>query len=601
MTEAENKTGVGRVETEILALSLPSGGFRLEDGGVLPEVRVAYERYGDLTDARDNVVFICHALTGDAHVAGENTDAETPIGWWDNMIGPGRGIDTRFYHVICANILGGCKGTTGPSSINPATGKPYGSDFPHISVGDIVDVHRMLLKQLGIERLAVVVGGSFGGMQALEWSIRYPDEVSNAVVVASAAQLSPQALAFDIIGRRAITKDPAWQLGDYYEGPKPDHGLSQARRLAHVTYISHDMMRKKFGRDRRADWVNAEPEASAKAASHFWTSFQVESYLEYQGRKFTKRFDANSYLHITRAMDEYDLAERFGSLDEAFKSVQAKMLIVAMSGDWLFLPEQSMAMAVSLQRLGKRISFCKLDAPHGHDAFLTDVKHLSDVLHAFLPWIGAERPAPVYTVRKSDCDCHNRLQLLSSLIEPGAKNVLDLGCGEGELLSMLSKRGLHAVGVDIGLEPVLKAIANGDNVLLEDIQTALRSLPDGMYDCAVLGETLQVVMHPRLVLKEVLRVAKKAVLSFPNFGYYPIRSQLFLQGRMPKGSDLPFEWYETPNIHLFTLSDFRDLCREDNIRIESVTLSSCRFLARWMLKLGFKNLGAERVVARITK
>ena len=248
-----DKGNVGLVETKNLRLTLPPEGFKLENGGALPELQVAYETYGRLSPAADNAVYICHALTGDAHVAGSHAadDANKP-GWWDAMIGPGKGIDTNRFYVICANILGGCMGTTGPSSINPRTGKPYGSSFPSITIGDIVRTQHLLLRQLGISRLAAVVGGSLGGMQALEWSIRFPQMVEKCVCIASGMNLSAQALAFDIVGRNAITADPAWANGDYYEAvEKPAQGLAQARMIGHITYLSSENMKKKFGREKK--------------------------------------------------------------------------------------------------------------------------------------------------------------------------------------------------------------------------------------------------------------------------------------------------------------------------------------------------------------
>jgi len=380
----EGRTGsVGRVETRIVRLDLPPGGFKLECGKSLPELNVAYETYGALSPNGDNAVFICHALSGDAHAAGFHDESETSRGWWDQMVGPGKGIDTDHYHVICANILGGCKGTTGPCAINPATGKPYGSAFPELTVGDMVNVHCLLLKHLGIQKLAAVVGGSFGGMQALEWAVRYPAMIGHAICIASATRLSTQALAFDIVGREAIVSDPDWQGGDYYDtGRSPGRGLAQARKIGHITYLSQEMMERKFGREKNDPKPDRETD--------FHTDFQVESYLDHQGSKFLERFDANSYLHITKAMDEYDLGERFGSLEKAFAAIQAKVLVVALSSDWLFPAEQSVEIANGLLRANQHVSYCRLQAPHGHDAFLVDVDHLAEVLKAFLPWVQKE-------------------------------------------------------------------------------------------------------------------------------------------------------------------------------------------------------------------
>ena len=555
---------------------------------------VAYERCGALSPSADNIIFICHALTGDAHVAGIRPGEETPSGWWEQMIGPGRGIDTNHYHVICANILGGCKGTTGPSSINPATGKPYGSQFPLITVRDIVHVQYLLLTQLGVQHLAAVVGGSFGGMQALEWAIRYPSFVGRSVVVASATRLNSQALAFDIIGRQAIVQDPAWNQGDYYDSAPPKLGLASARKLAHVTYLSQHLMEDKFGREKRPEWLNADDAFHDESRRCFRTYFQIESYLEYQGSKFVERFDANSYLHITRAMDEYDLNEAFGSLDKALANIESRMLIVSLSGDWLFMPEQSEEIVTALAQKSKRVSYCHLDAPAGHDAFLTHVSDLTRVIRAFLPWVGhpiagpATRPTPEETI-------------IAEFTPPGAR-VLDLGCGSGELLSLLEReRRIVGTGVEIDINHVVQTIDAGHDALLEDIDDGLRMIPPDSYDIAVLSETLQLTLRPREALLKILRIAPEAIVSFPNFGYFPIRARLLLKGRMPKAKALPFEWYDTPNIHLFTLNDFLSLCAKDNITVHHIRCLSQSKVGRFLNMIGHRNLGADRIIAHISR
>ena len=585
------------VETQTLRLDLPAGGLRLEHGGVLPRVDVAYETYGTLSAARDNAIYICHALTGDAHVAGRYSGESAPSGWWHAMVGPGRGIDTRYYFVICANILGGCKGTTGPGSVNPATGAPYGSQFPAITVGDIVEVQHRLVRQLGAQRLAAVIGGSFGGMQALEWAVRFPDAVEHCICIASAASLSSMALAFDIIGRRAILEDPDWRQGDYYRhDTQPVRGLSLARKLAHVTYLSQDLMREKFGRERRETNIPRHPDVETPAARPFLTDFQVESYLEHQGRKFIARFDANAYLHISRAMDEYDLEARFGDLERAFASVKSRFLIVALSGDWLFMPEQSMQMVSALIRKRKRVSYCCLDAPHGHDAFLTQVEHLTEVLRAFLPWVGPTRPAA------SPASVNPEHERLIDAIVPGSR-VLDLGCGDGTLLSLLqTRRGIHGTGVEIDLAEIIQALNAGHDVLQADVDRGLSMFPDNACDVVLLSETLQVMMRPRFVLHEILRVAREALVAFPNFGHWLTRWKLFWEGRMPKADPLPYEWFDTPNIHLFTLRDVVALCRHDDITVRGVTcLPGRRLLSRLLVGLGRCNIGAERVVVHLAR
>lgn len=601
LKDTHTERTVGTVVPQTLKLELPPGGFRLEKGGVLPEIEVTVERCGAITADNDNVVFICHALTGDAHVAGLRPGETDPSGWWEGMIGPGKGIDTRRYQVVCANILGGCKGTTGPSSVNPETGKPYGSAFPKITVGDIVEVHRLCLRQLGITRLAAVMGGSFGGMQVLEWLIRYPGEVDKGIVVASAASLNSQALAFDIVGRHAIVADPNWNAGDYYDRESlPSKGLSSARKLAHITYLSQQLMEAKFGRDKRPEWLTADPDFRNAIDRNFGTFFQVESYLQYQGEKFIQRFDANSYLHITLAMDEYDIEESYGSLDAAFEKIAARVLIVSLSGDWLFMPEQSEELVTALVRQKKQVSYCHLDATAGHDAFLTHIEELKRVVSAFLPAAdGTSRSddAPEGGVIRQWQLRH--YQKVLDLIPPGSR-VLDLGCGNGSLLHILrQRRACSGNGVEIDVNQVITAIGLGCDILLEDIDDGLAMIPDNSFDIVVLSETLQTIKRPRELLQQILRVAREAVISFPNFACLEVRRELLMKGRMPKGKQLPFEWYNTPNIHLFTLKDFRELCRKDNIRILDLNCQGRGFAERALLTLGWKNLGASQVIVRI--
>ncbi len=594
----ENDAGVGVVSTQILQLDLPSEGLRLKSGQHLPAVQVAYEAYGELSEARDNVIFICHALTGDAHVAGKLDSEDGPAGWWDEMIGPGRGIDTDFYHVICANILGGCRGTTGPSSSNPETGQSYGSAFPPLAVEDIVDVHNLLLQQIGIEQVAAVIGGSFGGMQVLDWILRYPERVGRAICIASAESLSAQALAFDIVGRSAIISDPDWKGGDYYgSGATPERGLSLARKVGHITYLSPGMMSDKFGRDRRVDGNSADAEQHGA----FHSNFQVESYLEYQGAKFVQRFDANSYLHITRAMDEYEIAANYGSIEEAFERIQSKVMIVALSEDWLFPPEQSWDIAHALLRKSKAVSYCQLHAPHGHDAFLIDIEHMSEVVRAFLPWVtsgGHIKPKPPTTHRG---DARRReFDMISGMVPQGAR-VLDLGCGGGELLTHLRKeRQTTGMGVDIDIGHLITCVDDGHDMLQVNMDQGLGMIPDNSYDFAVLSQTIQVIHRPLPVLREMLRIAPEAIVSFPNFANWKHRLQLAC-GRMPKGGALPYEWHETPNIHLFTLLDFKDLCRREGFGVRDIICLPENRTHALLIKLGCCNLGADRVLVRVTR
>jgi homoserine O-acetyltransferase len=436
MSDTANKeSSIGFAETHTIKLNLPKEGFKLEKGGVLHEINVSYERYGEINENKDNAVFICHALTGDAHASGASVAGDADDGWWEGMIGPGKGIDTKRHQVICANILGGCKGTTGPASINPATGEAYGSSFPKVAVADIVEVHRIFLRELGITKLAALVGGSFGGMQILEWLIRYSEEIDRAVIIASAASLTTQALAFDIVGRHAITSDPNWNKGDYYNSSMPLAGLSGARKIAHITYLSQQLLSDKFGREKRAEWIDAEPDFHKMLENNFGTYFQIESYLEYQGKKFIQRFDANSYLHITLAMDEYDVAERYKTLENAFEKISSRLLIVSLSGDWLFTREQSANMVEALVKTNKRVSYCHLEGEAGHDAFLTHIADLKRIINAFLvqPKPDEEKMCTRHSVSDEKM---SRYREILNMIPEGSK-VLDLGCGKGSLLNLL--------------------------------------------------------------------------------------------------------------------------------------------------------------------
>jgi len=385
---------VGIVETRFLDLPRP---IALDCGRELFPVRVAYETYGTLSPARDNVILVCHALSGDAHAAGMSPTAPAvsardgfgaddrdgagakALGWWDGMIGPGKAFDTERFFVVSTNLLGGCRGTTGPSSTNPATGRPYGSDFPVITVADMVRVERALLHELGITRLAVVAGGSLGGMQALEWAVRYPDDVDAIVAIASTAALGPQGMAWNAIARSSIAGDPAWQGGHYYgTGAAPNGGMGVARMVGHITYLSAAGLAQKFGRRLQfADdirYVLTEPE------------FAIESYLRHQADSFVKRFDANTYLYMSRALTYFDLARQYGagSLVEAVRPMQARTLLIAFSSDWLYPPAYSDALASALRAAGKEVELHVIEAPYGHDCFLLEEARQIPIVRAFL-------------------------------------------------------------------------------------------------------------------------------------------------------------------------------------------------------------------------
>ena len=585
--------GVGIVERKIRKLTLPEGGLRLAYGGVLKEVEVAYEECGAPLDGT-NAVYICHALTGDAHVAGIKPGEEKPSGWWEGMIGPGRAIDTSRYHVICANVLGGCSGTTGPMSINPDTGKPYGSSFPQYTFDDAVDVFRMLLKELGVKKLAALIGGSYGGLQVVNWMTRYPDEMEKACLIATSAHLNTQAIAFSVMSRTSITDDPKWNGGDYYlegDGKGPKAGLASARQLAHITYLSRELLQQKFERRLQQNFVDAPAEERAERDRLFKTYFQIESYLDYQAMKFVRRFDANSYLHITRSMDLSDPCDAYGSLDAAFARVKARTLVVSYENDILFPAWQSKDIVRSLKNSGKPVSYCHLESGTGHDSFLTDIEHLSKVMGGFL----SERPVKVMKWQE-------RLYAkVVGMVKEGAR-VIDIGCGDGTLLDVLrERRGVKGDGVEIDVERYQEAIADGHDVIWEDVDEGLSVVPDRSYDVAVVSDTLQEVKNPRGLLHEALRIADEAIVTFPNFAAYRIRLTLALKGRLPVSKNLPFEWYDTPNIHCVTLKDFRRLCDKEGIDVLEVRAESRHLVGRVLLALGFANLGASKIVARIAR
>jgi len=346
----------------------------LDCGETISPVEVAYETYGTLNPARSNAVLILHALTGDAHAAGISKETGKP-GWWDNSIGPGKAFDTDKYFVICSNVLGGCRGTTGPSSLNPATGKPYALSFPVITIADMVRLQKKLVDHLGIGRLLAVAGGSMGGMQALEWAAAYPESVAAAIPIATTWRHSAQQIAFNEVGRQAIMADPDWNEGNYYDARPPARGLAVARMVGHITYMSDESMREKFGRRLR----NKD-----KYGFDFSIDFEVESYLRYRGAQFVDRFDANSYLYITKALDYFDLTNGRGSLAEVLEGTRARFLVISFTSDWLYPSYQSLEIVKALRSRNRDVTYCELSSNYGHDAFLVDIGEQTEILRSFL-------------------------------------------------------------------------------------------------------------------------------------------------------------------------------------------------------------------------
>jgi homoserine O-acetyltransferase/O-succinyltransferase len=553
------------------------GPLKLELGGQLHGVNVAYETYGHLNSSKDNAILICHALSGDSHVARHDADDEP--GWWDIAVGPGKPIDTNRYFVICPNALGGCRGTTGPNSLNPATGRRFGAEFPTITAGDIVEMQRVLIDHLGIGRLLAAIGGSMGGHQVLTWATRRPDRVASAVALATSARLTTQALAFDVVGRNAIRRDPNFKHGRYIDhGAAPAVGLALARMLGHITYLSPESMREKFEPNRLQ---------TREFDTEFEKQFSVGSYLAYQGDKFVERFDANSYIKLSLAMDLFDLGKTPEELSSGLSRSECRWLIISFTSDWLFPPEQSQELANSLLGLGKQVSYCNVVSSCGHDAFLLsdDLPVYGELMRAFLNSAGDEQfgetkkeeitqsPASIFGPNGSHRIDYDQIV---QLIQPDS-SVLDLGCGRGSLLAKLRANGnRRLMGLELSETDVLACLRRGLDVVQADLNSGLSAFPEAQFDCIVLSHTLQAVRDVERLIAEMLRVGRRSIVSFPNFAYYKLRRMLNEQGKSPISSGLlSHKWYNTPNIRFFTITDFEEFCRERSIRIhERVALNT---------------------------
>jgi homoserine O-acetyltransferase len=571
-----DKNSVGIVQTQTLRLieqNPPDGGLELICGKKLAPIDVAYETYGRRSDNDDNVILICHALSGNAHVAGYSKPNDKKPGWWDSMVGPGKPIDTDKYFVICSNFLGGCAGTTGPSSVNPTTGRPYGLDFPIITVADMVRVQRLLLDRLGVKQLLAVLGGSIGGMQVLQWAIEYPDFVKAAIPIATTTHLGAQAIAFDAVGRNAILADVNFAAGQYHGTEGPDGGLAIARMIGHITYLSEESMRRKFGRELRS---------ADKYSYDFNSEFAVETYLDYQGQTFVERFDANSYLYISKASDYFDLPREFGSLKQAFANVKSRFLVVSFSSDWLFTPAQSEAMVDALVANGKDVSYCSIESSYGHDAFLLETESLGQLISGFLdatqqPQAARRKFRPADKPHNAELFLHDISQahrarvdyeLIGSLVEPGS-TVLDVGCGDGELLARLTAdKNINGKGIELEQDLIAQCVGRGLSIIQYDIDRGLPSYGNESFDYVILSQTVQTLKNPQKVFKELLRVGRKVIVSFPNFAHWRCRLQMLLAGKAPVTRHLPFSWYDSPNIHWLSLRDFADFCRQLGVRIE---------------------------------
>jgi len=371
--------GIVKKQTYTFAKDKP---MRLDNGESLGPITLAYETYGQLNSEGNNAILICHALSGDSHVAGYYTEADPAPGWWDECVGPGKAFDTDKYFVICSNVIGGCQGSTGPNSVNPDTGKPYGLSFPVITIGDMVRAQRNLIDRLGVKTLLTVAGGSMSGMQVLEWASRYPDRVQSAIPIATTARHSPMLIAFGEVGRQAIYADPNWNSGNYYEGTHPDAGLAVARMVGHITYLSEDSMHEKFGR---------RLQTREHFGYNFETDFAIESYLRYNGQRFTERFDANSFLYVTKALDYFDLANGYEKLSQAFvNSTNLPYLVLSFTSDWLYPAYHAKELVSALTAADCDVTYLNIESTWGHDAFLLEVDTMTRLLSQFLNRISFE-------------------------------------------------------------------------------------------------------------------------------------------------------------------------------------------------------------------
>lgn len=569
MTETQS---IGIVERKFYTFAESPNVLQLDCGASLGPITLAYETYGEMNADKSNVILITHAVSGDANAAGRHSEEDRKPGWWDDMIGPGNAFDTDRFCVICSNVIGGCQGSTGPSSINPETGKSYGLDFPIITVADMVRAQRELIRGLGIEKLLCVAGGSMGGMQVLEWITLYPDIMLSAMIIASTHRSGAQQIAFDAVGRNAIQADPQFRDGQYSDEELPANGLAIARMLAHITYLSEEGMHGKFGR-------NLQSTETFKF--DFENEFAVESYLDYQGSQFVNRFDANTYMYLTKALDYFDISSRYGSLDAAMSQVQCDVLVLSYSSDWLYPPAHSRQIVDSLARQRKNVSYCDIESSYGHDGFLLEVHRMRKIVSGYLKHVGSGSSLRAETVQSLPTREHNSpnhivqgderridYELILDQIEEGTR-VLDIGCGDGDLLChLIDRKNVQGVGLEVDEKQIIHAIENGVSVIHANVNDGLGALPDQSFDYVTFTRTLQMVEKPHEVLLEMLRVGKKCIVTFPNFGYWRARSIMFFTGHSPKTRNLPFDWYESPNRHYFSITDFRRLCDKLGIIVE---------------------------------
>jgi len=553
--------------------------------------------YGALNAAKSNAVLLCHALTGDHFAAGPHPVSGRP-GWWSTLVGPGKPVDTNRYFVICSNVIGGCMGSSGPPETNPATGSAWGLDFPLITIADMVRAQALLIDALGIDQLFAVLGGSMGGMQALQWASAYPERVFAVIPIATAARHSSQNIAFHEVGRQAIMADPNWAGGAYLKtGGNPSRGLAVARMAAHITYLSEAALHRKFGR-------NLQDRAAVTYG--FDADFQVESYLRHQGSTFVDRFDANSYLYITRAMDYFDLAaEHGGQLTNAFRNSPVRFLLLSFTSDWLFPTPEARSIVKALGAASASVSFVEIETDKGHDAFLLEEPELSRIVQGFLDGCAerrglAPRSGATSIDRKGARPRHGiraDLKLIADMIKPGS-SALDVGSGDGALLEYLvHEKNVDGRGLEVDPDGVHLSLAHGLPVIQGDANTDLADYADGSFDYVILSKTLQAMRDPRSVLEHLARIGRHAVVSFENYGHWRTRLLLSLRGRAPVDPERPYRWWESPNIHPCTIADFLDLTKALDIEIEeALVLGPAGRVVRTVYPARSANIFAEQAV-----
>ena len=539
-----------------------NGLFHLSSGEKLDGLKLAYETYGELNKEKSNAILVCHAISGDSHVA--KHEKEDIPGWWDVMVGPGKSIDTSKYFVICSNVIGGCNGSTGPNSLDPKTGKEFGSTFPVINVEDMVNAQRLLIDHFEIDKLLCVTGGSMGGFQSIQWSIQFPEKVKSIIPIATSPRLTNQALAFDIVGRNAIKTDLNFKKGDYYQSDeKPEDGLAIARMLAHITYVSNDSLKRKFDNSRY------DPK---DISTEFENRFSVGSYLAYQGSKFVDRFDANSYITLSTAVDYFDIGQNIEQITKTLEKSTCKWLVISFSSDWLYPPYQSEEIVNSLINLDRSVSYSCIKSKAGHDAFLLE-RDYGKLSSSFLENIsGSSYTKKTNNISRSSTniffDERVDLKFITNLVNKNDR-VLDLGCEDGTLLYELKEKGCSKlVGVEIDNKKVFESINKGLEVINLDINNGLKRFNDNQFDVVILSQTLQSIKNVEETIEEILRISKRSIISFPNFAFKPLREMLFNQGKAPKAEGLyGYNWFNTPNRRFPTILDFQEFCKDKSIKI----------------------------------